>query len=161
MVVERLKPKESLGFLTWKVSRLMTNSLAARFVETGVEITVEQWRALIPLFKIDGMTQGHLCEILSQEKTGVSRLVAALEKRGLVRREFSRKDRRVKYIYITDKGRDLLDFSVEMVLAKRDDHIKHIDPKDLEICKRVLWQIIEPTLDDECLSCKDENDSRE
>jgi len=159
MVLERLKPKESLGFLTWKVSRLLTNSLATRFAETGIEITVEQWRALIPLFKSDGLTQGRLCELLSQEKTGVSRLVAALERRGLVRREFSKEDRRVKYIYITDKGRDLVDVTVGMVIARREDQIRHVDPKELEICKRVLWQIIEPTLDGGCLSTEDQNDS--
>jgi len=151
MVLDRLKPRESLGFLTWKVSRMMTNELAARFSEAGVEITVEQWRALIPLFKLDGLTQGRLCELLSQEKTGVSRLVAALEKRGLVRRESSKEDRRVKYIFITDTGRQLVDSTVDMAVACRDDLVKHVDPDELEICKRVLWQIIEPTLEDDCI----------
>jgi len=130
---------------------MMTNELAARFSEAGVEITVEQWRALIPLFKLDGLTQGRLCELLSQEKTGVSRLVAALEKRGLVRRESSKEDRRVKYIFITDTGRQLVDSTVDMAVACRDDLVKHVDPDELEICKRVLWQIIEPTLEDDCI----------
>lgn len=129
----------------------MTNDLAARFVQAGVEVTVEQWRALIPLYKLDGLTQGRLCELLSQEKTGVSRLVAALEKRELVRRESGKEDRRVKHIYITDKGRELVHSTVDMVVDCRDEQVSHIDPDELEVCKRVLWQIIEPTLDDDCL----------
>ena len=151
MVLDKLKPKESLGFLTWKVSRLLTNDLAARFAEAGIEVTVEQWRALLPLFKLDGLTQGRLCELLSQEKTGVSRLVAALEKRGLVRREPSRDDRRVKHIYITGAGRALVESTVNMALGSRDDLVKDIDPEDLAVCRRVLWQIIEPTLGDDCV----------
>jgi len=149
MVLEKIKPRESLGFLSWKVSRLMTNALAARFAAAGVEVTVEQWRALIPLYKLDGLTQGRLCDLLSQEKTGVSRLVAALERRGLVRRESSKDDRRVKHLYITERGRVLLESTLEMAIDIRDEQVKHIDPEELEICKRVLWQIIEPTIEDD------------
>lgn len=156
MVMERLKPRDSLGFLTWKVSRLCTNDLAARFSEAGIEVTVEQWRALIPLYKVDGLTQGNLCELLSQEKTGVSRLVAALEKRGLVKRECCEDDRRVKHIYITDGGRDLVDASVELAVASREEQVEHIDPDDLEVCRRVLWQIIEPTLGPDLVCCEEE-----
>jgi len=146
MVVDRLKPRESLGFLTWKVARIITNNLTARFAKAGVDITVEQWRALIPLYSNDGMSQGRLCEILSQEKTGVSRLVAALEKRGLLRRKPSDTDRRVKLLYITNAGRELLDATVEMAIEARNEPVKGVDPEELKICQRVLWQILEPSL---------------
>lgn len=153
MVIEKLNPRESLGFLTWKVSRMITSDLAARFTEAGVDVTVEQWRALLPLFKLDGLTQGRLCEVLSQEKTGVSRLVAALEKRGLVRREPSKDDRRVKHIFITDAGRALVESTVDMAIASRDKPLEGLPPEDVDVCRRVLWQIIEPTL---CHGCVEE-----
>lgn len=151
MVTDRLKPRESLGFLTWKVARLFTNDLAARFAEAGIKITVEQWRALIPLYKLDGLTQGRLCELLSQEKTGVSRLVAALERHGLLTRRSDKRDRRVKNLFITDAGRKLIDSSFEIVLDNRKVLVEHVDPEDLAVCMRVLWQIILPTLDDVCM----------
>ncbi len=92
---------------------------------------------------------------MSQEKTGVSRLVAALEKRGYVRREACETDRRIKYLYITDKGRELLEATVDIAVNNRDRLTQHVDPEELAICKRVLWQIIEPTLD---CSCESHND---
>lgn len=154
-MLEKLNPRESLGFLAWKVARLKTNDLAARFVEAGVEITVEQWRVLIPLYKTAGLTQGKLCELLSQEKTGVSRLVAALEKRGYVRRETGKADRRVKYIHITSPGRELMEATVDIAKANMDSREQHVDPGELAICKKVLWEIIKPTLDVECLPIKE------
>ena len=150
MIIERLKPKESLGFLSWKVARLFTNDLAARFAEAGLKITVEQWRALVPLYKLEGLTQGRLCEMLSQEKTGVSRLVAALERRGLLTRKSDKGDRRVKLLYITEAGRELIDYSIDIVMANREAMVRNVDPEELAVCKRVLWQIILPTLDGEC-----------
>jgi DNA-binding MarR family transcriptional regulator len=152
MAIDRLNPKDSLGFLTWKVSRILTNCLAARFASGGIPVTVEQWRALLPLYKHDGLSQGKLCEVLSQEKTGVSRLLAALERRGLVRRESGEGDRRVKHIFITEAGRRLVDETIPMALESRDACCANITPADLEVCKRVLWQIIEPVFDHECLA---------
>lgn len=146
MSIDKLNPKDALGFLCWKVARLYTNDLTARFAKAGVDVTVEQWRILIPLYKKDGLTQGQLCEILSQEKTGISRLVAALEKRGLIRREACPHDRRVKYLYITEAGRNLFDSTVDMVVVSRNGLEENIDPEELAICKKVLWQIIKPTL---------------
>lgn len=145
-----MNPRESIGFLAWKVARIFANDLAARFAEAGVRITVEQWRALLPAYKADGLTQGKLCDMLSQEKTGVSRLVAALEKHGLLRREPGDDDRRVKYIYITDKGRELVDFTIDIVLESRAEMVRPVDPEEFAVCKRVLWQIIEPHLDGTC-----------
>lgn len=155
-MIDKLKPKKSLGFLAWKVARLKTNDLAARFAEAGVEITVEQWRVLVPLYKLDGLTQGKLCELLSQEKTGVSRLVAGLERRGFVRREPGKEDRRVKYIHITDAGRKLMESTVEMAQANMDSREDLVDPEELAICKKVLWEIVRPTLDKACLAEEDE-----
>ena len=149
VVVKKLNPRESLGFLAWKVTRLLTNDLNARFHQAGVEVTVEQWRALIPVLKLDGLTQGRLGEILSQEKTGVSRLVAALEKRGLLRRTTCSVDKRVKHVHITDAGRDLVAATIDMAIESRDEMIADIDPDELAVCMRVLWQIIEPTLDED------------
>lgn len=156
MKLNQLDPKDSIGFLTWKVARILANDLAGRFAAAGVKVTVEQWRALLPVYKMDGLTQGKLCEVLSQEKTGVSRLVAALEKHGLVKRKSSADDRRVKYISITDAGRELVDFTVDIVLEARDALVQHVDPADYEVCKRVLWQLIEPHLDATC-SLKEES----
>lgn len=146
MSIDKLNAKDALGFLCWKVARLSTGDMTARFMDAGVEVTVEQWRVLIPLYKKDGLTQGQLCEILSQEKTGVSRLVAALERRGLIRRESCREDRRVKHLFITEAGRNLFDSTVDMALDSRRALEEGVDPEELAICKKVLWQIIFPTL---------------
>lgn len=145
-----------MGFLTWKISRMAANDLAARFAEANVPVTVEQWRVLVTVAKKDHVTQGRLCDILSQEKTGVSRLVAALEKSGFLLREADKSDRRIKHIQITPAGRDVVDSTVKLALQSRDDLIADIDPDELDTCLRVLWQIIHSSLDpdSECFSSK-------
>lgn len=156
VLIPPLDPRESLGFLTWKVTRIAANDMAARFAAAGVEVTVEQWRALIPLYKCDGLTQGKLGDLLSQEKTGVSRLVAGLEKRGLIKRLSCSEDRRVKRLFITTAGRALVDSTLDLVAAAREALVEGVDPEDLAVCKRVLWRILLPTLKRECFETGEE-----
>ena len=153
MSIDPLNPRESLGFLAWKVARIVTNNLASRFVEAGIDITVEQWRALIPVYKLDGLSQGRLCKIMSQEKTGVSRLVAALEKRGLIRRESSKEDRRVKFLFITEAGREVIDLTIGHAETTREKTVEGLDPDEVAICHKVLWQIVESSPDAICTQC--------
>jgi DNA-binding MarR family transcriptional regulator len=56
----------------------------------------------------------------------------------------------VKYIYITEKGRELVDFTLDIVQESREEIARHVDPEEFAVCKRVLWQLIEPHLDAAC-----------
>ena len=51
---------QSLGYLTGLANRLLSNTLAARFKAADIDITAEQWGAIIMLLNGGGMTQGQL-----------------------------------------------------------------------------------------------------
>ena len=55
---------KSLGYLTGLASRLLSNTLAARFKAADIDMTAEQWGAIVVLLNGDGMTQGQLGEQL-------------------------------------------------------------------------------------------------
>ena len=61
---------QSLGYLTGLASRLLSNILAMRFHEADIDMTAEQWGALIILLNGGAMTQGELGERLYLEKSG-------------------------------------------------------------------------------------------
>ena len=95
---------ESLGYLSGLTSRLLSNLLGKRFQEAGIELTAEQWGAIILLLNSDAMTQGQLGERLSLEKSSVSRLVGRLERRGWAVRTKSPEDSRHKLVSATPKA---------------------------------------------------------
>jgi hypothetical protein len=43
-----------------------------------------------------------------------------------------------------------VDFTLEIVLESRVEMVKHVDPEAFAVCKRVLWELIEPHLDATC-----------
>ncbi len=70
-------------------------------------ITFTQFRALILLSEGEGQTLSQLSRGLSRTRCAITGLVDRLEEKGLVKRKRSRKDRRLVYVSLTDRGREL------------------------------------------------------
>ena len=93
--------KNSMGHLTGLASRLFNNLLASRFHAAGIDMTAEQWGAIVILMNMEPLSQGQLGEQLYLDKSSVSRLTTGLEKRGWVMRSKDPDDNRKKVLIVT------------------------------------------------------------
>jgi DNA-binding MarR family transcriptional regulator len=84
----------------------MTIYMKQNFSRFNVDLTLKQWIVLKHLVEEDGREQKHLAMITERDKTSLTRLISTLEKKGLVRREVSQKDKRVNHLFITTIGRE-------------------------------------------------------
>lgn len=83
--------------------------LAMRFHEAGIDMTAEQWGAILILVNDGALTQGQLGVRLHLEKSSVSRLTDGLEKRGWIVRTRDLKDTRQKLVTPTPKALDTVE----------------------------------------------------
>jgi MarR family transcriptional regulator for hemolysin len=127
-----------LGFLVHDVSRMRRTFFDQALKPLG--ITRSQWWALVNISRHAdiGMIQTELARMLETGKVTVGGLIDRLEATGLVYRKSDAEDRRVKRIYITEKGYDVLEH-VKRVADKIDD-ILHDDiaEEDLNTATEVL-----------------------
>lgn len=102
-------PRAKFSFLIHDVSRMRRTFFDQALKPLG--ITRAQWWALgnISRHAEDGMIQTELAHILETGKVSVGGLIDRLEEAELVYRQPDTIDRRVKRIYITDKGYKILD----------------------------------------------------
>lgn len=121
----------------------MANRLAKNFAASGFDVTVEQWKVLVRLWDQDGQTQGDLAKIIGKDKTGLTRLVQGMERRGLIERRSEDKDRRHKRIFLTESGRALQDNLFEQAHATMDQCQAGIEIGHLTVCKAVLRAVIQ------------------
>jgi DNA-binding MarR family transcriptional regulator len=70
-------------------------------------LTRAQWDVLRQLWGQDGLSQRTIQENLGIESATLTGIVDGLVKRGLVKRQLSIEDARVKELYLTDEGREL------------------------------------------------------
>jgi DNA-binding MarR family transcriptional regulator len=94
---------KSLGYLTGLANRMLSNTLAARFQADNIDMTAEQWGAILVLLNDGAITQRQLGEKLCLEKSSVSRLLDGLEKRNWIARTKDPKDSRQKLVKPTSK----------------------------------------------------------
>ncbi|MDQ2184878.1 MarR family transcriptional regulator [Alcaligenaceae bacterium A4P071] len=74
-----------------------------------VGVTRSQWWVMAHLSRHDGMSQSDLAEVLELGRAALGGLVDRLEATELVRRESTPADRRAKLVFLTDKGRGMID----------------------------------------------------
>jgi DNA-binding MarR family transcriptional regulator len=84
----------------------MRREMEASVRKAGV--TPTQWQALRVLCYMPGLTHSDLLAHLDIEAPSVTSLVNGMERKGWVRREKSASDARVKRLYLTARGRRLI-----------------------------------------------------
>ena len=96
---------ESIGYLLRRAHRTFNKALQSRL--KAENITIGMWHYLRELWEEDGIDQRDLARRTSNLETSVVSAMALLEKHGLVWREQDSKDRRRKFVHLTDRGRAL------------------------------------------------------
>lgn len=92
----------------------MKQVYTAIFRPFGIE--TPEWHALLRLAEADGPSQSELGERLLRDKVAITRLIAGLERKGLVARKADRDDARKQRVLLTAAARRL----IPQALAERD-----------------------------------------
>jgi DNA-binding MarR family transcriptional regulator len=115
--------------------------------EREIGVSAGTWFSLALLSKKDGISQGELSQKFEVDPSRVTRLAKRLEGEGLLRRERDPEDNRVVRMYLTEKGRDLIE-------GLHEHHVKFehrihdvLSPKELEELRRMLGVLAEAMKD--------------
>lgn len=132
----------SFGHKVNKSARLITQRLGRNFKDNDFNVTTEQWKILLYLWREDGQTQNSLAESTGKDEPSVSRIINTMEKHSLVQRTRHPQDRRTNLIYLTEDGRNLKEGLMSMGKKTNEDTTDGIDLDELVICVRVLDKVI-------------------
>jgi DNA-binding MarR family transcriptional regulator len=106
----------------------------------GLGVTRAQWKVLFRLTRTPGLRQVELAEMLELEPITLCRIVDRLEEARLVERVRDPDDRRAWRLHVTAEAQPLVE-KLQGVGAELVEHaFSGIDPKDIEITRRVLAQ---------------------
>lgn len=125
-----------LGFLVHDVSRLRRSAVDR--VLKPLNVTRSQWWVLAFLSRQDGMSQVGLADDLDIGKVALGGLVDRLESADFVERRPDRHDRRVKRVFLTAKGKGLIEQIRESVSGAERDILRDIPDEDLQGTVRAL-----------------------
>ncbi len=133
--------RRSMGALVGRAAKVIGKALNHHLAETDLDISLEHFIVLCHLYEEDGQTQQQLGNIAGKDKTSVTRAINGLESKNLVLRVPDQLDKRIKRIYLTNKGKDIREQLKGP--AQKTIHLatRNIPKEDLDICGKVLEQI--------------------
>ena len=106
--------------------------LDKKFHSNSIDINIEQFIVLHLLNRNDGISQQEISNIIDRDKTTITRLINRMETKNLLLRVPCKEDKRVKNIYITNYGKEVL---------------LSIQPLTIEVQKELEKSVSEDNLD--------------
>lgn len=97
--------EESLSFLLVQVVRAHHNRTADSLRELGLYVGQEM--VMSQLWEKEGVAQSELADACGLEKPTITKVIERMSEAGLIKVEKDQKDRRVRRVYLTERGRSL------------------------------------------------------
>jgi DNA-binding MarR family transcriptional regulator len=124
-----------------ETSRLLRNHIDQRAKERGT--TRAQWIVLFRLRQQEGLTQVDLADVLELQPISLVRLLDRLVDHKLLERKPDPKDRRANRLFLTPKGRQLVDELDSLRDAIATDVLRDIPENAVESTLRTLVEMKE------------------
>jgi MarR family transcriptional regulator, transcriptional regulator for hemolysin len=133
---EALQP--NIGAMLHDVARLMRRRFERRARQTGLPITRQQARALLHIARNEGLSQAAIATMLDIEPIALVRLLDRLHEEGLVERRAHATDRRVRTLWLTPLGWEVVDRVLAINAEVREEACAGLSPDTREALMALL-----------------------
>ena len=137
-----LKFNINLGMLIQSAQNAMTKRFVQNVFNSGLDISMDQWIVLGPIWQLESPSQKDLGEICLRDKPTITRIIDSLEEKSLVVRVSDQIDHRIKRVILTNAGKQLF-YDVLPIMEKTREEVRgDIPEEEIEIFKNVLSKIL-------------------
>lgn len=114
---------------------------ASMLKKSNVNLTPEQFLVMDMLWNMGPMSQQKMANTIHKDKNSVTKLVDALEKKGLITRKKDLNDRRSNTLYPTEKAMEMKAASKEAGISMLDEILEGIAEDDLNSMLETLSRL--------------------
>jgi DNA-binding MarR family transcriptional regulator len=139
----QFKLEESPGFMVARTFKLLRAALRDVLDERGVGVTPEQWAILSLVGENEGVSQKELAQSAFKDVANVARIVEALERKALLRRETDPQDRRAKRLFCTPAGQEVRARAADAARETNQRMFGCLSPGEMETLVDFLHRIYE------------------
>ena len=131
----------SAGFLANLMARKFAASLQQEIRDLG--LAPAQFMVLAEMSEQDGLTQRQLVERLEVEQATMANTLARMQRDSLIDRLASETDRRAKCIFVTEKGREVLEIAFHRAQKVNATATSDLTPQEREVFVKLMNKVIE------------------
>ena len=138
MAFDKLTDRQALMPMMNKLTKEIRAVLTLDFQMHGITLSMEQAIVLKLLSDQNGRPQHDLALVTSRDKTSLTRLLSGMEKKGLIIRRQSKKDKRVNHVFITNSGLNEMEKAKPIMIQLINRAIEGIDENRIEAAKELI-----------------------
>ena len=132
-----------INYLLTTAQRRVFQAMSTRL--EPYDVTPVQYGVLYYLWETDIHTPREIADRLQLENSTISGVLERMEKKNLIERQVSKKDRRYIEVVLTDKGASLKDDVLRTVEQFNDDVMTAFSPEEQDILKKSLEKLTTPS----------------
>ena len=137
-----LKFHMNLGMMIRSAHNSMTERFVQNVFKSGLDISMDQWLVLGPIWQLGSPSQKDLGQICLKDKPSITRIIDSLEEKSLVVRVSDQIDHRINRVILTNAGKQLF-YDVLPIMEKTREEVRgDIPEEEIEIFKNVLSKIL-------------------
>ncbi|WP_245570843.1 MarR family winged helix-turn-helix transcriptional regulator [Anaerovorax odorimutans] len=130
-----------IGFVTNTTMKTITEDFNRRLEKQGM--TRIQWIALYFLNRADkSISQKQLASLMNIQDSSLARLIDRMERDGLINRVENSDDKRVKFLELTEVGRERIDELLPLGKHFSDLLLEDITDEELDIFDNILKKML-------------------
>ena len=134
-----VKLSKRFGFILKDVNRLYVQRFEQHAASLG--LTLPQCRTLLRVAENEGVSQVRLAELTDLEPMALVRILDRMESEGWLERRSDPSDRRIRCLYMTSKGRPLLEDIRRLMELTWSDAFSGISKDKSEMVSEVLDRV--------------------
>ncbi|TVX95951.1 MarR family winged helix-turn-helix transcriptional regulator [Cohnella terricola] len=131
--------KRSAGFMMGTAYRKISALFQSKLKE--YDITTEQWSVLYQVDQSEGLIQKEIAERSGKDRPATTRILDQLEQKGLVGKRVGEHDRRSFKVYITDKGRELVQRTAPIERQLNADLRQCLSEEEYDVLLELLYRM--------------------
>lgn len=137
--LESYRLADSVGFLLKSALHAMRERVSERFATAG--LTFQQWIVLMHIREGRAVTVAELCRENRHDSGAMTRLIDQLEKRKIIERRRSEKDRRVVELTVTKDGQKLVESLKPLVIDTLNEAVEGFTRDEVRNLESYLQRI--------------------
>ena len=139
--MRKLDLNESIGTLIALAAKSQER-LAEMEMKKQLGLTPAQWKVILVLNLMDGLTQKEIAEKINIDGSTLVPVIDRMEQSGLVERRADSKDRRNNRIYLTKKSESTVDSIIQTILQLRKIIYRGVSENEINTVQNVLKILI-------------------
>jgi DNA-binding MarR family transcriptional regulator len=133
--------RDSVGYLVRRLYSIMRTRLEATFVHHG--FTLMQWIVLVQIRDGLAKTASDIARDFAHDSGALTRVIDQLERRQLLRRSRSARDRRVVELELTREGRRVIADLLPLVVTEMNFALEPLDRTEFDQFRGQLLRVVE------------------